>query len=670
MPQLTVLHLEDEPLDAELILAALEEGDYQCRVTRVDTRDGFLTALEAAKYDIILADYSLPSFDGVSALQETRDRRLETPFILISGALGEDHAINSLTRGATDYVLKHRLDRLRPAVDRALSEARNRAERHRIEEELAQSEARLRFALEGAGTGTWHWDLAADNLMWSDACRAMIGAPPDAEVTYDYFLTCVHPDDRDPTDQAVVRAMTQHTDINVEYRVIWPDGAVHWLLSKGRAYFDAAGQPVRVEGILQNIDDRKQSEAALAQAYERETLVNRIGQAVRETLDPSAIKTIAVTALAEALDVDYCYYVTYDIERDVSNIECEWRREHVSTVLGEYRMSDYFVSQQSIEKLAETQVLSDTQKPSEPPTGKPNLLRALIRVPLSPGVLQSALVVAMLEKPRSWSQHEVMLVETVAAQTQAALEAARSQRRERTIATILQEALQPATPEHVPGLDVASFMRAALHEASIGGDFFDVFALDKQSYAFVIGDVSGKGLAAAAQVSVVRNMLRSVLYQNPSVGQATTTLNAILAAHDLLTGFVTLFAGVYDAAARRMVYTSCGHEPALIYRAATGDVEELKTLGTPLGVDDTMHYTERDALLFPGDIFMAYTDGLSEAGPNRREMLGTDGLKRLLETRSQTKSLSQLAANLVSEATDYSLGVLRDDACLLLARVV
>ena len=164
-------------------------------------------------------------------------------------------------------------------------------------------------------------------------------------------------------------------------------------------------------------------------------------------------------------------------------------------------------------------------------------------------------------------------------------------------------------------------------------------------------------------------MLRGVLYQNPSVGEAATTLNAILATHGLLTGFVTLFAGVYDVPRRRLAYTSCGHEPALIHLAATGAVEELKTMGTPLGVEDAMQYGEDSVDLAPGDTFIIYTDGLSEAGPNRREMLGTEGLKRLLAARAGTASMSRLAADLVSDATNYSLGVLRDDACLLTVRV-
>ena len=97
--------------------------------------------------------------------------------------------------------------------------------------------------------------------------------------------------------------------------------------------------------------------------------------------------------------------------------------------------------------------------------------------------------------------------------------------------------LRPQLPERVPGLDLKDFYRPALEEANVGGDFFDVFPLDKGLFALAVGDVSGKGLAAAAQVATVRNMLRYALYQRPTVAQAVTELNQIVSTQELLIGF-------------------------------------------------------------------------------------------------------------------------------------
>jgi PAS domain S-box-containing protein len=147
---LHLLILEDEPNDAELEIAALEEAGYVCDWDRVETREDFLERLNASDYDLILSDYALPAFDGLTALSLHLERQADVPFILVSGTLGEEAAIASLTAGATDYVLKTRLSRLGPVVQRALKERDARRERQRTDEALRASEAQLRMVFEAA----------------------------------------------------------------------------------------------------------------------------------------------------------------------------------------------------------------------------------------------------------------------------------------------------------------------------------------------------------------------------------------------------------------------------------------------------------------------------------------------------------------------------------------
>jgi CheY-like chemotaxis protein len=104
------------------------------------TREEFAEAVRQGGYDVILADYRLPSYDGMSALRLARQLALDVPFIFVSGTMGKDAAIEALTQGAKDYVLKEKLSRLPPAIKRALSDAENRRERRRAEEELRRSE--------------------------------------------------------------------------------------------------------------------------------------------------------------------------------------------------------------------------------------------------------------------------------------------------------------------------------------------------------------------------------------------------------------------------------------------------------------------------------------------------------------------------------------------------
>ena len=252
-------------------------------------------------------------------------------------------------------------------------------------------------------------------------------------------------------------------------------------------------------------------------------------------------------------------------------------------------------------------------------------------------------------------------------QKRAELDLAEVSRRERTIAEALQGTVQPTLPEGVPGLDLASYYRAALHEANVGGDFSDVFPLEKGRHCLVVGDLSGKGLAAAAQVAVVRNMLRYAIYTERTIADGITRLNNILITNNLLSGFATLVVCTFDLGAKTLTYVSCGQEPALLRRTAGGLVEELPPTGPILGMTDTAQYTEETLLLVPGDAFALYTDGLTEAGPNRIDLLGVQGLAALMADDARTAR--EIADHIVHGAEDYSKGEFRDDVCLLVGIV-
>jgi Nif-specific regulatory protein len=140
---LRILHLEDDPKDADLIQEMLETEGIICHVTRVETQADFLALLEQGGFDIIFADHTLPSFDGLSALKISHEKCPDIPFIFVSGTLGEEVAVEALKSGATDYILKERLSRIVPSVRRALGEAKEKMERRRAEQALRESLAQL-----------------------------------------------------------------------------------------------------------------------------------------------------------------------------------------------------------------------------------------------------------------------------------------------------------------------------------------------------------------------------------------------------------------------------------------------------------------------------------------------------------------------------------------------
>ena len=152
--ELRILILEDVPADAELMEDELKESGLTFVSKRVAAKASFIKACDEYRPDLILSDYSLPSFDGLSAMKLALERCPNVPFIFVSGALGEEMAIELLKKGATDYVLKNKLSRLGPAVSRALNEVEERKERKRVEDELKESELRYRTIFENTGTAT------------------------------------------------------------------------------------------------------------------------------------------------------------------------------------------------------------------------------------------------------------------------------------------------------------------------------------------------------------------------------------------------------------------------------------------------------------------------------------------------------------------------------------
>jgi CheY-like chemotaxis protein len=137
---LHILHLEDDPNDAALVQSTLEADGITCATTCVQNHDDFVAALEHGGIDLILSDFSLPAFDGLSAAEIVRTKWPAIPLILVSGTLGEERAIDSLKGGATDYVLKGHLSRLVPAVRRAMHEVEERAERQRLEAQFIEAQ--------------------------------------------------------------------------------------------------------------------------------------------------------------------------------------------------------------------------------------------------------------------------------------------------------------------------------------------------------------------------------------------------------------------------------------------------------------------------------------------------------------------------------------------------
>jgi PAS domain S-box-containing protein len=265
---LRILYLEDDPQDAELVQAMLEAEGVTCLVTRVETQQDFLASLEQDGFDLILADYSLPSFDGISALKLAVGRRPELPFIFVSGKMGEEVAIEALKIGATDYVLKTRLSRILPSVQRALREAQQRAERTFAEEALRRSEAYLSGAQRLSQTGSVGWKVSSGELYWSEETYRIFAYDRTTKPTVELFLQRVHPEDVAPVKQIVERAAQDKKDYEHKYRLLMPDGSIKYIHFAAHALSDVSGD-IEFVGAMMDETAAKKAEEALRLSEEQ-----------------------------------------------------------------------------------------------------------------------------------------------------------------------------------------------------------------------------------------------------------------------------------------------------------------------------------------------------------------------------------------------------------------
>jgi PAS domain S-box-containing protein len=265
---LRILHLEDNVTDSALTVEMLAAGGFSCRVTRVDTQAGFAALLEEGSFDLILADCTLPSFDGLSALQLARARRPEVPFIFVSGTLDEEVAIESLKVGATDYIFKTKMSRIVPSVRRALREAEDRARRGEAERALRRSESYLVEAQRLSHTGSFGWNPASGTIYWSEETHHIFGIEPGTAPTLELVVQRTHPEDRAAVQATIECAQRDGLDFEHKYRLLMPDGSVKHLHVVAHAVMDDGGRREFV-GAVMDVTERERAEEGLRESEDR-----------------------------------------------------------------------------------------------------------------------------------------------------------------------------------------------------------------------------------------------------------------------------------------------------------------------------------------------------------------------------------------------------------------
>ncbi len=263
--ELNVLIIEDSEDDAQLILRELKQGGYTFSYERVETKPDMQVALSSRQWDIILSDFSMPHFSAMGALDTLKASGLDIPFIVISGTIGEETAVSALKGGANDFLVKSKLARLIPAIERELRDAEARHSRR-------EAETRYRLLVERLPMIVYVNPAAArtSTTYVSPQIETILGFSPEEWLADPHFWqTRLHPEDRQLVSKEIDRSARTQQPVDIEYRMRARDGKVVWFHDQNVLMRDDKGEPLYWQGIKVDITKRKEAEAKARQSEER-----------------------------------------------------------------------------------------------------------------------------------------------------------------------------------------------------------------------------------------------------------------------------------------------------------------------------------------------------------------------------------------------------------------
>ena len=301
----------------------------------------------------------------------------------------------------------------------------------------------LSLALRAGGFGTWSFELDSQRLTASDECKALFGRGPEEPFTFQERVAAVHPDDRQRAINSMTVAGGQERDHEEEYRVIWRDGSVRWVSSRGQAFFDATGKLVRVAGVTMDVTNAKRRE------LKRVALV-RLNDLLRDLDHTADVSYVAAEILGETLGVSRAGYGLVDRASETIVIERDWNAPGVTTIAGTLLFRDHGSYIEDL-KGGETVIIEDSR--IDPRTADTSAVleaisaRSFINMPLTEQGGLVALLFLNHAEPRRWSADDLEFVREVAARTRDAVERRRAEQELAALAASLEQQVAARTAD-------------------------------------------------------------------------------------------------------------------------------------------------------------------------------------------------------------------------------
>ncbi len=557
----------------------------------------------------------------------------------------------------------------------------------------------FRAALQAGGLGTWRWDIRTGATVWDARLEELFGvAPGGFDGTFDSYVSLLHPDDRDHVLRTVEESVASKSSYVVEHRVVLDDGSLRWIEGVGGVTVDEFGTVTGAVGCSMDVTERKERELerqrlsiAAIEIAERERMqrerlefLSVVNDAVNASSTVEELMRRVTRAMVPRLG-DWCsIHVLPDHGEPLPDVEVA----HVDPEMVRYAIELRERLPYDPDAASGVAAVIRTGRTDFVPEISDELLVSLdltdeVREIVARLDLRSSISVALKKRgsvlgaiqfvrsgeSRPYSDDDVALAETIAGRLASSIENLRLYEREREVAHTLQQSLLPATLPDVPGVDIAVRYWPTGGAREVGGDFYDVFALDgDDQWAIVIGDVCGTGPAAAANTALARHTIRDSAWHGDEPADVLRSLNVALRRSGNGT-FVTLVYASLDLSHRGPVLTTVVGGHPLPVRVGPNGAETIGRSGTLLGVIDEVRAEATETHLESGDVVVFYTDGATDVPPPH--FLEASELVDLVADSVHPGQGAEAIADRIHLALDSALSFQRrtDDIALVIVRV-
>ncbi|MBF2063959.1 MAG: PAS domain-containing protein [Calothrix sp. C42_A2020_038] len=313
-----ILIVDDDVLTRIQLRELLENSEYQ--IIEASSGEQALSLYCQKQPEMVLLDALMGEMDGFTCCAHLRKlpKGENIPILMITGLSDHTSVERAFSSGATDYITKPiHWQVLRQRVRRLLEAKRIMEELQEQTEQSKRREAQLVMALKSAQMGTWDWNITTGKVTWSDDKESLFGLEKDKFAgTYEAFMNCVYPEDRDLVTDAIIRAIEEGSEYNLEFRALLPDNTIRWIASKGVVFRNEKGVAVGMSGVDMDITKRKQADEALETYANRQERVAELSQLALAGSSLDVLMQQAVNVVARSLGVEYCKILELSVDQN------------------------------------------------------------------------------------------------------------------------------------------------------------------------------------------------------------------------------------------------------------------------------------------------------------------------------------------------------------------